>query len=44
MKKQYSAPDAEIILFNTNEDILTDPGGDASVVPLPDSVDEEGEF
>lgn len=31
MKKEYTAPDAEILSFKLREDLLTDPGADASI-------------
>lgn len=45
MKKKYSAPNAEIILFDLKECIQTGgPGGDASIIDVPDKVDLGGEF
>ena len=45
LKKAYSAPDAEVIAFNVEEDLLNEPIVDVSVPYVdPDSADLGGDF
>jgi len=45
LKKAYSAPDAEVIAFNVEEDLLNEPIVDVSIPYVdPDSADLGGDF
>ena len=43
MKRQYSVPDAEIISFRIEEDML-EGDVDPSIIPGPPEDDEDGDF